>query len=67
MTMPTNKYTHRARQYYGCAIVPAGLNGSGIRHTCLCFGVRLRADTLDGIKRLIRENYPACLRRGRRT
>lgn len=51
-----NKYIHRARQYYGCAIQPAGINSSGIRYTSLCFGHNLRADTLEGIKRLIREN-----------
>ncbi len=56
------KYTHRARQYYGCAIMPADYNSSGIRYTCLCFDVRLRADTLDGMKRLIRDHYPRCLR-----
>jgi hypothetical protein len=56
--MTTDKYQHRARQYYGCAIIPAAQNASGIRYSSLCFGVNLRADTLDGIKHLIRANYP---------
>lgn len=43
------------RTYFGYIIFPAGRNSSGIRWQSYCNG-NLRADTLAGIKRLIREN-----------
>ena len=44
------------RTYYGFTIEPAGVNSSGIRWIAYCgYGRTLKADTLAGIKRLIRE------------
>lgn len=44
------------RMYMGQIIERAGINGSGIRWVCLCDGHGfLRADTLQGIKQLIRK------------
>ena len=42
------------RTYYGITIEPAGCNSSGIRWTALTEHGYLRADTLNGIKELIR-------------
>ncbi|USN15585.1 hypothetical protein KIKIMORA_04670 [Brevundimonas phage vB_BpoS-Kikimora] len=50
----------KMKQYRGVFIHPADLNASGIRWTATApDGQRLRADTLDGIKRLIRDALQA--------
>lgn len=43
------------RTYYGHHIYPAGLNSSGIRYWSLVNGRSLRADTLAGMRELIRD------------
>lgn len=45
----------KVRTYRGYNIWPAGPNTSGMRWTATVGGQNLRADTLDGIKELIRE------------
>lgn len=51
----------KGRKYYGVWLEPMGLNNWGGRWQCLCFGVNLRADSLSGIKQLVRDNYPGAL------
>ena len=46
------------KKYLGVTIDRAGVNSSGIRWTALTSEGYARADTLDGIKRLIRETVP---------
>jgi hypothetical protein len=46
----------KTRTYKGVTICPAGKNSSGIRWTALTKRGFLRADTLAGIKQLIKEN-----------
>jgi hypothetical protein len=49
-------YTSQARIYRGVVILPADRNSSGIRWTArLNDGTRLRADTLQGIRQMIRQ------------
>ena len=52
----------KGRKYGGVWLEPMPANNWGGRWSCNCFGANLRADTLEGIKRLVRENYPRCLR-----
>lgn len=51
------EFTHRkARIYRDVVILPADRNSSGIRWTAnVGIGITLRADTLQGIRELIRE------------
>lgn len=44
----------KIRIYFGCIIERAGVNSSGIRWTALTPTGRVRADTLAGVKKLIR-------------
>lgn len=46
---------YKVHTYYGVNIWPSDRNSSGIRWTATIDGVRLRADTLAGMKELIRE------------
>jgi hypothetical protein len=48
--------TEAIRQYMGTNIYRAGMNGSGIRWYAHGDGGFLRADTLTGIKQLIKKN-----------
>lgn len=55
---PVERVTRPApapREYRGVMIHPAGLNSSGIRWTARYDGRALRADTLAGMRELIRE------------
>lgn len=52
----------QGRKYKGCYLSP--MAGGGWE--TWCFGVYLAAETLAGIKQFVSENYPACLRHGRR-
>ena len=45
----------RIRIYRNTLIHPAAPNGSGIRYWSLCAGRSLRADTLEGMRELIRD------------
>lgn len=47
--------TRKPRMYRGCLIERAGVNASGIRWNALTTAGMVRADTLAGIKELIRE------------
>lgn len=44
------------RTYRGYIIERAGLNASGIRWECLTEKGRLRSDTLEGLKQMIRDS-----------
>jgi hypothetical protein len=50
-----NKQTRKPWFYMGFVVLPADLNGSGIRWTCNCgTGQTLKADTKAGMRGLIR-------------
>lgn len=53
---PARRPQDRLRVYMGVHIYPAGRNSSGIRYTANAGSGALRADTLDGIKSLIRRS-----------
>jgi len=47
------------RQYMGCNVTPAGRNSWGGKWEVYCAGQFIAADTLAGIKRMIRERVKA--------
>lgn len=49
------------RTYKGCYLQPTADGWKSV-----CFGNHLSGDTLAEIKQLVTENYPHCLRTGRR-
>jgi hypothetical protein len=52
----------QGRKYKGCWLKPVTDGWES-----LCFGIALSAPTLVGLKYLVTEKYPACLRHGRRS
>lgn len=51
------------KTYRGCFLMPVSGSSAGIRWSALCLGRTLCADTLAGLKSLIRAEFYGCKRR----